>query len=220
MALKILQPGIQPAGQFDMVDGYLSSVMGGEIGTVTYKARVNSTTSVAAFDALQGYTNNTDLARVAVTLNISENGLRPLWLLDDGTAGYGTLFGQQIGTPTGLSTSGTNLGPHTATGSGKVTIWNKPGIYGTTTDAVDTHITLGLVPANASLRPGLALYPMINGKLTPTAARAAGGAVGADVVARFLEFRTTANTLVKTPFALISATIALDFVVYDYRVEG
>jgi len=218
MALKILQPGIEPAGQFDIEDAS-AGILGGEIGTVTALSRANTLTERSTADVKSGYTNNIEQKRMGVTTNIKENGLRPLWLLDDGTRGYGTLFGQTIGTPTGLG-PGVIMGPSSLVGSGKVTVWNKPGIYGVSLDAVDTSVLLGLQPTNASMEPGIALFPMADGKLTPTAARAAGGAIGADVVARFLQFVTTSYILVTTPRSLVEASDEIAFAAIEYRTEG
>jgi len=219
MALRILQPGIQPVGQFDLMDSYASTIMGGEIGTVWRGPRSNTSSEVAAFDARQSMDNTSDQRRLMVAPYLGQNGLRPLWLLDDGSSGYGILFGQIVGSVLGRTNS--NLGPQTNSGSGKVTVWNKPGTYGVTLDAVDTDATLGLVPTNTSLFPGDPIFPMSNGKLTPTPSRAPGGAVGADVVARFLEFRLTSNTLVTTPRSLVDASsYAFDHIVMEYGVEG
>jgi len=214
MALKLLQPGIQPLGQFDMDDAD-AALLGGEIGTLTALLRTNTSTEQAAADSLDGYTNITDQLRAAITSALSD-GDRPLWLLDEGTTGYGTLFGQVIGTPAGLSTTGTNLGPHTSAGSGKTTAWDKPGLYAVTLDAVHTSATLGLVPTNASCDPGAALYPTSAGLLTPTS----GSGIGAsNIVGRFVEFETTAVSLVRTPASLVGAAEVFEHAVVSYRVE-
>jgi hypothetical protein len=218
MALKVLQPGLMPLGQFDVADSD-PQILGGEIGTLTALDRVISAGEKAASDVLDGYTNISANKRAAITSTLSGNGMRPLWLLDEGTKGYGTLFGQVIGTPAGLSTTGTNLGPHTAAASGKVTAWDKPGIYAVSLDAVDTHPTLGLLPTNTILAPGVPIFPQATGKLTPTASRAAGGAIGADIVARFVEFETTAVSLVRTPASLVGAAEVFEHVVISYNVE-
>src|SRR6266705_5516416 len=108
MALKILQAGIQPLGQFDCLDSELTTFKGGEVCTltaVTYKG-----TDKNAADVNDGYTGGTTKTRPAVTLTLV-SGHRPLFLADDGTTGYGTLFGQVIGATGGQTTSGTNLGP-------------------------------------------------------------------------------------------------------------
>ena len=216
MALKIYQPGIQPLGQFDVVDGYLSStyIKGGEVGTLFSASRTVSATEKAAHDALDGYTNLTDVYRAAVAPRVNANTDRPIWLLDDGTTGYGTLFGQVIGTPAGLLTTGTNLGPHTAAASGKVTCWDKPGIYGVSVDAVDTTASTGLVMGNSSCDPGAAIYPLPTGVLT----QSTGTKVDV-VVGRFIEFETS-PFLVTTPASLVGATEAAVNVVFNFTVEG
>ncbi len=211
MALKILQPGVQPLGQFDIVDGYMTVVKGGEIGTLTTASKTNSSGEKASQDVLDGYVNDGGtIKRAAVTLFLS-SVTRPLWLVDDGISGYGTLFGQVIGSTAGLSTSGTNLGPHTSTGSGKVTCWDKPGLYAVTLDAVDTSY---IVPTNATLTPGDPLYPLATGVLTSDV----GSSIGA-VVGRFVEFETTARSLVRTPASLVGATEAIEHAVFSYFVE-
>lgn len=214
MALYIYQPGIQPLGQFDMLNTELDAVKGGEIGTVTAASRTNTSTETAAYDALDGYTNVTDVKRVAITTSISGSTVRPLWLLDDGKSGYGTLFGQVIGTPVGLSTTGTNLGPHTAAASGKMTCWDKPGLYAVSVDAVDDSAD-GLVLTNADCDPGVAVDVESDGVLT---LGSAGTAVGV-TVGRFLEFETS-PFLVTTPASLVGATEAAVRVVFSYNVEG
>ena len=214
MALKILQPGIQPLGQFDIVDGYMTVVKGGEVGTLTTASRTNTSSEKAAADALDGYVNDGGtIKRAAVTLFLS-SVTRPLWLVDDGTSGYGTLFGQVIGTVGGLSTTGTNLGPHTSYASGKVTCWDKPGLYGVSLDAADTDSTHGLTPTNTTLTPGDPIYPMATGVLTPHLASSIGAVVG-----RFVEFETTAVSLVRTPASLVGATNAIEYAVFSYSVE-
>lgn len=217
MALRILQPSVQPLGQFDFADGYLLSVKGGEVCTLCALPRANTATEMAAADVFDGYTNYSQLMRAGLTLNIAVKTARPLWLTDDGTTGYGTLFGQVIGTPVGLSTTGTNLGPHTAAASGKVTAWDKPGLYAVTLDATDQHATLGLQPGCTALVPQKQLYPTILGLLTPTQGRS----VGADgpTVARFVEFETTARSLVRTPASLVGAAEMFEHAVISYYVE-
>lgn len=214
MALKLAQPGIQPLGQFDCLDGYLSTILGGEVGTLYEASRTNTSSESAAFDALDGYTNSTSLTRVAVANRVNASTQRPLWLLDEGTTGYGTLFGQVIGTPAGLSTTGTNLGPHTAAASGKVTCWDKPGLYKVSVDAVNTAAD-GLVFSNSSVVPGLELHVLNNGKLTPAGST---GAVAVEV-GRFVEFETS-PFLVTTPNSLVDATEAVENAIFHFKVEA
>ena len=213
MSLHIYQPGIQPLGQFDLLDGYQAALLGGEVGTVFAAGRTNTALEKAAFDVNDGYTNIVDVQRVGVANAINTAALRPLWLLDEGTLGYGTLFGQVIGTPAGLSTTGTNLGPHTAAASGKVTCWDKDGLYAVSVDAVDTSAD-GLVLTNAVCDPGVAMSPQLDGKLT---LRTSGTALAVNV-GRFLEFETS-PFLVTTPASLVGAAEAATRVVFNYRVE-
>jgi hypothetical protein len=213
MALYIYQPGIQPLGQFDVIDSYLSSINGGEIGTVYEASRTVTSSEAAAFDVLDGYTNVTDETRVGVANRVNDAAQRPLWLLDEGTTGYGTLFGQTIGTPVGLSVTGTNLGPHSASASGKVTCWHQPGLYAVSTDAVDQTAD-GLVLTNASCDPGTAIRPQADGVLTLTSA----GTAVAVTVGRFMEFETS-PFLVTTPPSLVGAAEAAVRVVFHYNVE-
>jgi len=210
MALYIYQSGNEPLGQFDVLDSYQSSILGGEIGTVYEASRTVTASEKAAYDVLDGYTNTTDVTRAGVANRVNTNGQRPLWLLDEGTTGYGTLFGQVIGTPTGLSTSGTNLGPHTSAASGKVTCWNKPGLYAVSLDAVNTASD-GIVLSNVSMDPGLALQPLNNGKLTPTGS---SGAVNV-TVGHFVEFETS-PFLVTTPPSLVGAAEAAERAVFNF----
>lgn len=215
MTLYIYQPGIQPLGQFDVLDAYASAtyIKGGEVGTLFPASRDNSTTEKAAFDVRDGYTNTTDVKRAAVAPRVNTSAVRPLWLLDEGTSGYGVLFGSVIGTPVGLSTTGTNLGPHTTAGSGKVTCWDKPGLYAISVDAVDSSAD-GLVLANANCDPGAKIQPQATGVLTlDTAATAVNVTVG-----RFVEFETS-PFLVTTPPSLVGGTEAAVRAVISYRVE-
>lgn len=199
MALNILQPRVQPYGQFDGLDSQVTSMKGGEVATFTYLSVVSNVDKGAA-DRDDGYVSSTNKTRPAVTTTLA-SGNRPLFLTDEGTAGYGTLFGQVVGAQVGsVVTGGTQLGPHTASGSGKVTLWDAPGLYGVTLDAVDTTAATGLVPTNTTLAGSAALYATTAGLLTPNA----GSAFEAIVVGRFIEFATN-GSLVTTPTYLVSA---------------
>jgi hypothetical protein len=214
MSLKLLQPGIQPLGQFDVVDSELASFKGGEVCTfkyVTTNSQPGVTTSgldQAAYDVFDGYVNNgTNFVRPAVTKTFTSGSTRPLFLSDDGILGYGTLFGAIVGGTVGQQVNGPNsytgavLGPHTSTGSGKMTLWDKPGLYAVSLDAVDSNATTGLQPTNTSLVGGDALYFTSSGLLTPTQTSAVSGS---PVVARFIEFNTN-QSLVTTPNYLVAA---------------
>ena len=197
MALKILQSGVQPLGQFDGLDAQTTSVLGGEVCTFTYVALATDT---AASDVEDGYVAQAN-TRAAVTTTFS-GGERPLFLCDDGTLNYGTLFGQVVGGSAGQQvTGGAVLGPHTATGSGKLTLWDKPGLYAVTLDAVDTTLNSGLVPTNPALAGGDALYATNAGLLTPDV----GSAFESTVVGRFIEFSGD-GSLVTSTLSLVQAT--------------
>lgn len=211
MALFPYEPGIMPLGQFDLLDEYQTTVVGGEVGTIFGASRTVSATEKAAKDVLDGYSNVTDLQRAAVAPSITGSGVRPIWLLDEGSTGYGTLFGQVIGAPAGLSTSSTDLGPHTAAASGKVTCWNKPGVYAVSVDAVDTSAD-GLVLTNANCDPGAAMDCEADGTLT---LGTAGTAVG--ITCAYLIELETSPFLVTTPASLVGATEAATRVVFDFK---
>lgn len=212
MALILLQPGIEPIGQYDAVDGYTTAILGGEICTFV---QVAVATDKAAADALDGYlapgTN-----RTALSTNLPSGAGGPWMLTDDGTANYGTLFGVVVGGTVGQVASGgyspgnggligggTVLGPHTALGSGKWTAWDKPGLYGVTLDAVDATTISPLLSSNV---PGQVLQAYagnqsgkVAGQLTTSGAAGSSATMG-----RFVEFRTR-QSLVTTPNRLVSA---------------
>lgn len=202
MALVLQNNNGMPYGQFDGKDADMATgFKGGEVCTLG--AVVNTpATDLAAQDVFQdGYVGTSTKNRPAVTFQLA-SGSRPLFLSDDGIANYGTLFGTVVGGTAGQVTTGAVLGPNSSTGSGKVTLWNNPGLYGVTLDAVDTAAD-GLIPTSSTaLTVGTTLTYTATGKLTPTAA---SGAVGsAPVVARLVEFATN-GSLVTTPQNLVAA---------------
>jgi hypothetical protein len=212
MALELVQPGIQPLGQFDGYDGIYLNVKGGEVATLVQVA--NPGTDLASYDAKDGYINAVAAgARPAATTNL-DSGARPLFLVDDGITGYGTMFGSVIGGVTGQISDGVGqyngqlLGPHTATGSGKLTLWDKPGTYAVTLDAVDTTAATGLTITNGTLQVGDPLYATSAGLLTPDddASFEEAGTSDAPVLGRFLNFEGwRGGSLVTTPVNLVSA---------------
>ena len=218
MALKPLQAGKDPLGQFDGYDGDFLTILGGEIGSllgIPYVYPASATSDKAAYDVYDGYTAYTTRPVVTRTLT---SGMRPLYLLDEGTVGYGTMFGIALGGTVGQivpnpsspsTTGGTVLGPHTAYGSGKVTCWQKPGLYAVTLDAVETD----LAPTTA-ISTGAALYATSTGLLTSVL----GSAFEAVVVARFVEF-TTNGSLVTTPNYLAGGNRTFTEVVIDFHPE-
>lgn len=222
MSLKLLQPGVNPLGQFDVVDSELTSFKGGEVcsfaavATNTQPGVTTAGLDQAAYDVFDGYVQNPagTYLRPAVSKNWNGTVLavtaRPLFLADDGILGYGTLFGAVVGGTVGQQVNGPTtftgaiLGPNTATGSGKMTLWDKPGLYAVSLDAVDTTASTGLQPTNTThgLTVGSALSWTTAGLLTPVT----GGSPvsGSPVVATFVEFNTN-GSLVTTPNYLVAA---------------
>ncbi len=127
MALLLAQAGLNPAGQFDLKND--NTIVGGEIG-VFESLGVDS----EGFQVIA--------ARKATTDDVG-----PYFLMDDGIAGYGAGFGGIIvRSSSGLidgADSRVRLGPASYEASGKVTLWDKPGIYAITLDALaDDEATL------------------------------------------------------------------------------
>lgn len=223
--LKILQPGCQPLGQFDGLDSEVLTLKGGEIvsfTSVAVPAQPGITSpgfDEAAYDAFDGYSAPSGVVkRAAVTRSTASttgaSAVRPLMLSDDGITGYGTLFGEVVGGTVGQQVNGPTtftgaiLGPHTATGSGKVTCWEKPGLYAVSLDACDTNAVNGLQPTNSTIDTGAALTwvpgvaPSTAGQLTPVGSTAAAG--NTTVVGRFIDFNSN-GSLVTTPNTLVAA---------------
>lgn len=216
MALYLLQPGLQPIGQFDVLDTDQASILGGDIGTLDEASRTITANEKAAADVLDGYiadqvdAGTPDASRPVLRLADTSTEARKLfYLLDDGTANYGTLFGQLIGNPVGLTVTGAEQGPHTAAGSGKVTAWDKPGVYAVSTDALDDDVLGVGGNLNDTPLPGELLY---RGSTTAQLTRAT---TSTDKIALFVELRGD-GSLVTTPGRLVGATEAFDRIVIQY----
>lgn len=195
MALIVLQSGPIPPGWFDSKDSDLSSFQGGEICTLT---GVQYRGSGAGYDAstslFDGYVGTTTKTRPAVTRrNLTANS-RPLFLADDGTVGYGTLFGTVIGSMGGQVNGTVGLGIHSAAASGKITVHNEPAVYGVTLDSVDTAT---LNPTNAALTVGAPLYYTVDGLLTTATTLTTK-------VATFIEFASN-GSLVNSSASMIQS---------------
>ena len=226
MALFLYQPGIQPLGQYDFLDADLESVLGGELATLAKVGRANSSTEKGSYDARDGYvadlidagnpTQYRTVARIAdgevddgygILLETSEL----FYLTDDGKTYYGTSV-NLVGDVAGLGTAGAQVGAHTASASGKVTLWDKPGLYGVSSDALAADVLGGSNLYDTPL-PGELLYREHNtGKLT----RATDSL---DKVAVFVELRGN-GSLVTTPGKLVGAAETLDRVVIRYFGAG
>lgn len=221
MSLKLLQAGLQPLGQFDGLDADVLTMKGGEVvsfASVQSNATPGVTTSgldQGAYDVFDGsvttasFTGAT-LRRPAVTRlfnggsGMPTSSSRPLMLSDEGITGYGTLFGSVVGGTIGQQVNGPNtvtgavLGPHTATGSGKVTCWHLAGLYAVSLDNTDGYLQV----TNTALTVGNALTFTAAGLLTPLGSANALG--GAPTVAHLVEFNTN-QSLVTTPNFLVAA---------------
>ena len=211
MALVLLNNNGTPFGQFDGYDALLSTMLGGEVATLVNYGVVG--TDKHASDINDGYVttgpattlNNRPI--VTTTLSGSETG--GFFLTDDGTTNYGTLFGTMVGAHVGqVVTGGTALGPSTMSGSGKVTLWMNPGLYGVTLDALDATLA-----ASTNLNVGTSLYYTATGKLCLTA-QAVGSA---PVVGRVVEF-STGDTLVTTPRSLTRVGVAGGMLAFKYLI--
>jgi hypothetical protein len=210
MALKPLYHNRTPMGVFDALDSEVTAFKGGEVVTLTYVDAFGS--DKASADVKDGYVSESSQLRPAVTKSLV-SGKRPLFLADEGTSGYGTLFGVVVGGSSGQDMTGIQVGPHTAYPSGKVTLWDT-GLFAVTLDAVDPNANVGLQKTNASLAGGAALYATVDGLLTPNAA----AAFEAVTVARFIEF-TTNGSLVRTPADLVTGNTVFTQAVINFRIE-
>lgn len=197
MALFAVSGRREPYGWFDGKDSELSSFKGGEVVGLTYSLLTSS--EQKASDVADGYVANASQKFPSVTKTIT-SGMRPLFLADEGTKYMGTMFGTLLGSSVGLDSTGTVIGPNTAAGSGKVTLWDGPAFYTVTTDNTDPTATTGLQPTNTTIAGNDPLYAMSTGLLTPNVAVA----VSSLVVARFIEF-TTNLSKVSTKLSMVSA---------------
>jgi hypothetical protein len=225
MALKLLQTSGVPLGQLDGYDTDYLSVTGGEIGRLM-SVPFAHTADAGAADVFDGYSpaSNTRPA-VSRLLPATAGTYRPLFLLDDGTTGYGMAFGTVVGGVTGTVvpnpsdlTGATVLGLHTATGSGKITCWHTPGLFAVTMNSVATSLTI-----QSAVTAGDPLYANTWGQLTATAAESFDFASTAPtVVGRFFDFSTN-GSLVTTPVHIAKGNTAarqLTQMVFHFRVEN
>lgn len=173
MALILLQPGIEPLGQFDLEDDDAALVRGGEVAVF-----------VALDEATDAYAGDVWLPGPRVQLELGDVAAdgELYGLVDEGTSsastvpGYGTLFGTVIGSTVGqgtglgaLSDTGAVVvGPATVRGSGKATLWTKPGLYGVTLDGWADSAEFDALALNADVH-GDSAAGATRGKLTTAA---------------------------------------------------
>tara|TARA_R110002020_G_scaffold50716_9_gene143311 strand:+ start:5244 stop:5933 length:690 start_codon:yes stop_codon:yes gene_type:complete len=158
MALILLQPGIQPIGQFDLDDADAALCTGGQVGLLQ------------ALDLPPGDGYAADVGQVGPRLQVElgslaaasagggglVTGSATMWgLVDEGTTGYGTLFGTVIGGTagqgTGFGTRSTQgvvvVGPDSNMASGKCTLWSQAGLYGVTANGFAVGTVAGVTAA-------------------------------------------------------------------------
>jgi hypothetical protein len=200
MALIPLNPGIQPLGIFDVKNTEAAGLKGGEVMTLGTESRTNSSTETAAPDVtLDGYGTLRTVAKLAT------DSVDFVALCDEGAGpGYFTLLGTVVGGNTGMAISGAALGPHTTAASGKVTLWDKPGLYEVTLDALAAGFQAGA--GEDGLTPGAVLGYTNTGKLSHSVEN---GAVAETGCAIFVEF-SHSQSLVTTPSWLVGGSSAVD----------
>ena len=172
--LKPLHPGIEALGIFDLEDDDHSLVKGGEVAIFE-----------ALDEATDGYAADVFQVGPRFQLSIGDVSAHSVMygLVDEGTSsgdatntGYGTMFGSLIGGAAGqgtgfgaMSTTGVVvIGPSTLQGSGKATLWTKPGLYGVTEDGWRSTAIFTAATLNSALY-GHAEDGTNDGKLTTTA---------------------------------------------------
>lgn len=199
MALYPLNPGIQPLGIFDVKDTEASSLKGGEVMTFGTASRTNSSSESAAADVtLDGYGTLRTVAQLATS------SVDFVALADEGTTGYFTQLGSVVGGNVGMTIAGSALGPHTSVGSGKVTLWEKPGLYEITLTALADDFLSDV--GEDGLSPGSVLGYTNAGKIAHSTNN---GAVASTGCAIFVEF-SHSQSLVTTPSWLVGGTPGVD----------
>ena len=202
MALEMVQSSGNPVGQLDGDDSCYLTVKGGEVGSIKF-VPLAGTDKEAGNQTDDGYVGT---SRPVVTVNLAA-GMGPLGLIDDGNWGYGTLFGSLIGGVAGQISYGYNqvpavqIGPPTAYGSGKLTLWVTPGTFAVTLDAVAADLQPGTFSLSGTACPKL--YGTLGtGVLTSLV----GNSDATLAVGRLLNFEPwKGGSLVTTPVFLASA---------------
>jgi hypothetical protein len=208
MAL-VLHNTYSPLGQFDGYTGETLTFKGGEIATLASMPWPAAGAQDVDDDGYVQWGLPVGRAVPGVTRALLSATSRPIFLTDDGIQNYGTLFGAVVGGAVGSQVNGPGsytgavLGPHTATGSGKISLWGNSGLFGTTLDAVDTAAN-GLIPnSTALMQVGIGITYTSTGLLTPAVG---GNAIAGSppIVARLASFETN-GSLVTTPGSLVAA---------------
>jgi len=204
MALQLVYPGTTvPLGKyyFDAPTGFNrnTGLKGGEVGSFVEVA-------VDQYPGSDGYDESLgggESVLTAITL-AHANAVAPYFLLDEGDAGYGTLFGSSFGAAsTGAhsryvhSWDGRNrdsYGPNTQSGSNKITAWPS-GIF-----ATDFYVITGLDAESPPLPGDLIFADIDNSTSKLTAVEGTNNSA----VGYFVEFLTD-RSLVSTTIGTVGA---------------
>ena len=210
MALKLLNPGLRPLGQFDLDDADQGLLLGGE-----------NVQLVANPAILEGY---------AADVGLMADGTPPLvpgfargirgtagvaslfcGLADEGGAEYGTQFGSLIGQNAGRSTQFGTLngavvvGPTTDQASGKVTVWAQSGLYGVTDD-----VSTALNPLSGAVTNGRISAAAAGGAEAGRLSAAAAGAIDETHVALYVS-EVNDTSLVSTTATAVGAAAQTEY---------
>lgn len=207
MALKLLNPGLRPLGQFDL-DGDALALDGGEY----VELQVDNVGAIEGYAADVGALVGANGGIVNFTPTQASVGSLG-GLADEGSDEYGTLFGSQIGGTTGRQTQfgaggGTAvvMGPRTDAASGKVTVWHQPGLYGVTGGQIETDHGNGPIGANTALT---AMPAQANGAASPLAGDLTQGGGGGTVAIYVAP--TNDTSLVSTTSRAVGGPAILEF---------
>jgi hypothetical protein len=201
MSLKLLNPGLRPLGQFDLDDTDAGALEGGEY--VELAAMASPGAEGYAADVAAGPSPGGVAGIGAPTGIFFQRSTRTAGrlggLADEGDAEYGTLFGSLIGSNVGQATTQSGavvIGPTSDRGSGKVTVWATPGLFGVN----DNADTLGTATS------------IVNAAVVGTAATGllatTGG--GGQTVALYVG-RVTDSSLVSTTQTAVGLTSATEY---------
>lgn len=209
MALKLLNPGLRPLGQFDLNDQAVA-LGGGEYVELQIDMLPNA-------NVIEGYAADVGAMLGGANGQIvnftpdSRTAGRLGGLADEGRSEYGTLFGSQIGGNVGRQTQFANgaavvVGPSTDAASGKVTVFHQPGLYGVNGGQLDQDSTLAAPQAaNTAVVAVGAGTGATDGDLT-----IGGGGAGGNTVAIYVA-PTTDTSLVSTTSRAVGDGGILEF---------
>jgi len=230
--LYLFYEGAQPIGIFDAGIGAenpttgltIDKWQGGMIGKLA--AEDYTGTHVIplgdGFDEMKaGHAHNIKTVIIPAThANSHESG--PYCIIDDGSTGYGTTYGHQFDNDPSNQykyfhswNNGKLVGPNTIAGSGKVTGWITPGIYGT--DYYDTTtIDLASIVAG-TLAPGTPLGISADATITTTGAGHAFGSGQGVFFVSFLGDPSYVSTSFTTASGILGGDTATPVMLFMWK---